>query len=378
MDAATRTMETMPEPSTLVWSIPDAANRTIMKAMSLRPEDRQQRISEFMGDLLNVEKNPSRIETHRKEKAKKKKPINIGNTILVVILALVFIAIGVSVYNIRQEQLAEEEKNRQEQLANDLRIRQEQLAADRRQQQERERAAREQERIRQEQMIRTPITLNVSKRHLSFSSSGGNEQITITSNIAISYSVSDLPSWCTAQLYTGYLVITCRANQGNSTRTDYFTITAGNKKERINISQSGTSNSSNLNNNDSPNNDNNKLIINPSCSRKTISYIDITKIEINENNTIVYFKYTAPSKYINGGWVCADKNFIIQDVKTNKSYKLIKANNIPICPEHYNFQGKGQILEFSLYFEPIHNSANIIDVIEGVDGGFEFYGVNLF
>ncbi len=59
MDAATRTMETMPEPKKLLNSIPDEANRTIMKAMSLKPEDRPQRISEFMKELLNKNKENS-------------------------------------------------------------------------------------------------------------------------------------------------------------------------------------------------------------------------------------------------------------------------------------------------------------------------------
>jgi len=59
MDAATRTMETMPEPQELAPDIPKEANKTILKAMSLKPEDRQQKIDEFMKDLLN--KNKERI-----------------------------------------------------------------------------------------------------------------------------------------------------------------------------------------------------------------------------------------------------------------------------------------------------------------------------
>jgi predicted Ser/Thr protein kinase len=54
MDAATRTMETMPEPKTLVSSIPDVANRTILKAMQLKPEGRHQTVQEFMRYLLEV------------------------------------------------------------------------------------------------------------------------------------------------------------------------------------------------------------------------------------------------------------------------------------------------------------------------------------
>jgi serine/threonine protein kinase len=55
MDAATRTLEKMPEPKTLVPSIPDAANRAIMKAMQLKPENRYRTAQEFTKSLLNPE-----------------------------------------------------------------------------------------------------------------------------------------------------------------------------------------------------------------------------------------------------------------------------------------------------------------------------------
>jgi hypothetical protein len=82
------------------------------------------------------------------------------------------------------------------------------------------------------------ITLSVSIANLLFSSSGGSKNITVTTN-AGSYSINALPSWCTIQKYAGYFVIACRANTGNAARTDYFTIHAGDKTVRINISQSG-------------------------------------------------------------------------------------------------------------------------------------------
>ena len=53
MDATTRTMETMPEPQKLASNIPNEANYTILKAMQLKPEQRYQRVNEFMADLLN-------------------------------------------------------------------------------------------------------------------------------------------------------------------------------------------------------------------------------------------------------------------------------------------------------------------------------------
>jgi serine/threonine protein kinase len=53
MEATERTMEDkMPAPKILDASIPDDANRTILKAMALKPEYRHQNIKEFMDDLL--------------------------------------------------------------------------------------------------------------------------------------------------------------------------------------------------------------------------------------------------------------------------------------------------------------------------------------
>lgn len=119
-------------------------------------------------------------------------------------------------------------------------------------------------------------------------------------------------------------------------------------------------------------------IINPSFNSREVTYCDIVKIEKTSYNTTIYFKYTAPSTYVNGGWVCAGGDFFIRDTYTKTKYKLIKANNIPICPAQHNFQYKGQSLEFNIVFEALPNSTSKIDIIEDeIKGGFNFFGVNL-
>ena len=85
----------------------------------------------------------------------------------------------------------------------------------------------------------TPVTLVVSKTYLAFTSSGGNENVTVTTN-ADSYTVSGLPSWCSIQKQADFFVITCSSNSATSTRTGNLTVTAGDKTVRIEISQSGT------------------------------------------------------------------------------------------------------------------------------------------
>ncbi|MBR5082516.1 MAG: protein kinase [Bacteroidales bacterium] len=52
IDSAGRSIERMPEPIELTPGLPYDANRTIMKAMQLRPEERHQSAEEFMNDLL--------------------------------------------------------------------------------------------------------------------------------------------------------------------------------------------------------------------------------------------------------------------------------------------------------------------------------------
>lgn len=116
---------------------------------------------------------------------------------------------------------------------------------------------------------------------------------------------------------------------------------------------------------------------NPKVEKQDIDNCIITKIETNLYNTIVYFKYPADQITNSGGWVCAGPNFFIEDANTGKRFEMIKANNIPICPEKHEFTNGEKPLEFNVVFEPI-NKTNKINVIENeLERGFNFYGVEL-
>jgi len=54
LEAAARMTEKMPEPKELSPKIPDEANRTILKAMQIKAENRHQSVREFMDDLRNI------------------------------------------------------------------------------------------------------------------------------------------------------------------------------------------------------------------------------------------------------------------------------------------------------------------------------------
>jgi serine/threonine protein kinase len=163
-DAATRTMESMPDPQALVPSIPDAANRTIIKAMQLKPELRHQSVEEFMDDLLNVKPGATapqpvlnRNEVFPQQKFSPpaiekpvKKDRNRAVLIASIAIAIVILSwLGIMTWNYYQDkkEVAQLEIARQEQAAQEEKIRQEQLAEQRRIELEKEQEQRAQERL---------------------------------------------------------------------------------------------------------------------------------------------------------------------------------------------------------------------------------------
>ena len=115
---------------------------------------------------------------------------------------------------------------------------------------------------------------------------------------------------------------------------------------------------------------------NPIASKKSHPELEITQIAITDTNTIISLKVT--NKRNEGGWFCADDNIYIKNTKGTEIYKLINAENIPICPDQFKFSYSGQTLEFSLYFPPISDQIKFIDLIEDCSNAcFSFYGIIL-
>lgn len=65
-----------------------------------------------------------------------------------------------------------------------------------------------------------------------------------------------------------------------------------------------------------------------------------------------------------GAWFCADKNIVLNDPLTGKSYPLTRAENIPVCPQQHHFTRKGEILKFKLYFPELPAGTKYVDLIE--------------
>ncbi|ESU22617.1 hypothetical protein FEDK69T_18730 [Flavobacterium enshiense DK69] len=83
------------------------------------------------------------------------------------------------------------------------------------------------------------IVLNVSTTSLNFSSPGGVGDITVTTN-ADNFSVTLVPSWCKVQKYNDHIIVSCLRNESDLSRSDWFTITAGDKGVKVYVNQSGT------------------------------------------------------------------------------------------------------------------------------------------
>lgn len=119
-----------------------------------------------------------------------------------------------------------------------------------------------------------------------------------------------------------------------------------------------------------------QLYSNPIASKKSHPELEITEIEINDSYTIISLIVT--NKRTDGGWFCADNNIYIKNSKSTETYKLIKSENIPTCPDQFKFAYSGQTLEFKLYFPPISNQIKFIDLIESCSNAcFSFYGIIL-
>ena len=98
LEAAARLTEPMAAPKDLVPDIPDEANRTILKAMQLKAENRHQTVQEFMDDLRNIKPSVLVDETigqNNIQRTSNKKPlILIIPGIVAVLVIIAFMLLG--------------------------------------------------------------------------------------------------------------------------------------------------------------------------------------------------------------------------------------------------------------------------------------------
>jgi len=113
------------------------------------------------------------------------------------------------------------------------------------------------------------------------------------------------------------------------------------------------------------------IIEHPNFGTKTHPSLNINKIVLTENETIIYLTV---ENQIDGGWFCADQKLYI--LSSKEKLKLVKSEKIPVCPDRFNFTKIGERLDFTLYFPSIKKTEISIDIVEDCDNAcFSFGGV---
>jgi len=114
----------------------------------------------------------------------------------------------------------------------------------------------------------------------------------------------------------------------------------------------------------------------PIAGKQSHPDLKINTIEITTEYTIIHLSIT--NQLNTGGWFCADNNIYIKNSKGIEQYMLLRSENIPICPNKFEFTTKGEVLEFILYFPPINKEIRFLDLIENCDEAcFSFEGIIL-
>lgn len=117
-----------------------------------------------------------------------------------------------------------------------------------------------------------------------------------------------------------------------------------------------------------------QIIVAPNCALKSHETLLISKVEISDQETVVYLTI---ENRIEGGNFCADRNIYLIDPEGTK-LSLKKSSGIPVCPDNYKFKYIGEKLEFSLTFPSLKPGTKWFDLIEDcTDNCFRFYGVTL-
>jgi tetratricopeptide (TPR) repeat protein len=115
-----------------------------------------------------------------------------------------------------------------------------------------------------------------------------------------------------------------------------------------------------------------QIISQPNYAFKSHETLELIKVEISAEYTKLSFEII---NYIADGSFCVDKNTSIV-LPSGVNLKLLKTENIPNCPESFNFIDYGQKLSFNLVFPPIPKNTVNIDIIENcADACFSMIGV---
>lgn len=113
-----------------------------------------------------------------------------------------------------------------------------------------------------------------------------------------------------------------------------------------------------------------KVVDNPNFGSSTTDKLEITQIEINDDNTVMSFTYTnIPGSPIR---IPADSYI---EIPGDKKLRLVSTDG-PVIGEYVEVPESGE-LKYKLVFPPIDKSTALLDFGEGEDGSWYFYNIEL-
>jgi hypothetical protein len=112
----------------------------------------------------------------------------------------------------------------------------------------------------------------------------------------------------------------------------------------------------------------------PQINNRNYQSTSILKVEINDKYTIVEEEYKCSYIYDSGYFSISNNSFI----KSNgRYYKLLKTEGIAVSPNKTYCKQKGSSYKYKLFFEKIKPSKKIDVIEDSINGGFNFYDVEL-
>ena len=102
--------------------------------------------------------------------------------------------------------------------------------------------------------------------------------------------------------------------------------------------------------------------IHPVAIEKSHAALRIERFERNSEYTRVVLSIV--NKRNSGGWFCASEDIRMELKETGKVLHLIRAENIPICPDKHSFKQYGEKLVFELYFPPVPKDVMVVNIDE--------------
>ncbi len=102
--------------------------------------------------------------------------------------------------------------------------------------------------------------------------------------------------------------------------------------------------------------------IHPVAIEKSHAELRIERFERNSDYTRVVLSIV--NKRNSGGWFCASEDIRMELEESGKVLQLMRAENIPICPDKHSFKQYGEKLVFELYFPPVPKDVMVVNIDE--------------